>query len=64
MKIVGIILLVLEAVSIIGGIANGSLPEMIGNAEIIQLIGFLSPGIIGAILLAISAKRKKKKSNK
>lgn len=64
MKIAGIILLVLEVVSIIGGVANGSLSEMIGNAEIIQLIGFLSPGIIGAILLVISAKRKKKNTNK
>ena len=64
MKIAGIILIVLEAVSIAGAIANGSLPEIIGNAEIIKLIGFLLPGIIGAILLAVSAKKKKKKSSK
>lgn len=61
MKIAGIILLILQVIAIIGGIFNGSLPEMIRNAEIIQLIGFFFFGIIGAILLAVSVKKKNKK---
>ncbi len=64
MKIAGIILLVLEAIAIIGGIFNSSLPEMIGNGEFVTLIGFLLPGIIGAILLVVSINKKKKNASK
>lgn len=63
MKILGIILLILEVVAVIGGILNGSLSEMTGNAEFVKLIGFFIPGIIGAVLLSVSVCLKKK-SNK
>lgn len=58
MKIAGIILIVLEVIALAGGMANGSLSDMVSNGEFIVLIGFLLPGIIGAALL-IKAQNKK-----
>lgn len=58
MKIAGIILIVLEVLALVGGIANGSIPDMVNKGEFISLIGFFIPAIIGIILL-IKAKNKK-----
>lgn len=53
MKIVGIVLLCLQGVALLGGIANGSLLGMFtsGVMGFVKLIGFCLPAIIGIILL-------------
>jgi len=60
MKTVGIILLCVQAMAFLGGIANGSVNDMFtqGGRGIGQLLGFCLPGIIGTILI-IKAKKKK-----
>ncbi|MBE6784929.1 MAG: hypothetical protein E7538_01665 [Ruminococcaceae bacterium] len=63
MKKAGIILIVLQVIALVGGIAGGSLsltPNALGIAE---LLGFCLPGIIGVILL-IKAKKNNKEKNK
>lgn len=62
MKIAGIVLLCLQAVALLGGIANGSLVEMFtaGVMGIVQFVGFCLPAIIGVILL-LKAKKKSEK---
>ena len=59
MKKAGIVLICLQVLGVIGGIANGSLESMLsaGAGGIAQLIGFFLPGIIGVILL-VRAKKK------
>lgn len=59
MKIAGIVLLCLQAVALLGSIANGSLVRMTtsGATGFTQLIGFCLPAIIGVILL-VKAKKK------
>lgn len=67
MKIAGIVLLVIEAFGILMGIVNGTLVNMISSAVtspvyfISYMIGFLLPGIIGAVLLIFGIKRAKRK---
>ena len=59
MKKVGIVLLCLQGIALLGGIANGSLLGMFtsGVLGFAELIGFCLPGIIGAILLAKANKK-------
>lgn len=59
MKIAGIVLLCLQGVALLGGIANGSLVGMLssGVMGIVELIGFCLPGIIGVILLSKAKKK-------
>ena len=59
MKTAGIVLLCLQGVALLGGIANGSLQNMLtsGVRGFGNLIGFLLPTIIGVILL-MKAKKK------
>lgn len=67
MKIAGIILLVLQALAIVGNILNGSIGEMFADLSVYglaKLLGFFIPAIIGAILLAVGAKKSKKKTKK
>ena len=59
MKVIGIILLVLQAVSIYGSFVNGSIAYLFNN-NIFYLIGYFLPTIIGVILLT----KAKKKSDK
>ena len=62
MKIAGIVLLCLQAVALLGGIANGRLSEMFtgGVTSGVQFIGYCLPAIIGIILL-LKAKKKSEK---
>lgn len=62
MKIAGIVLLCLQGVALLGGIANGSLLAMFtsGVMGFLQLIGFCLPTVIGVFLLI----KAKKKTNK
>lgn len=54
MKVAGIVLLCLQGVALLGGIASGSLQGMFtsGVMGFAQLIGFCLPAILGIILLA------------
>lgn len=56
MKKVAIVLLVLQALDIFGGIVNGSLAGILTGGIPIML-GYFLPGIIGVILLVKSNKR-------
>lgn len=56
MKKVAIVLLVLQALAIFGGIVNGSLAGILTGGIPIML-GYFLPGIIGVILLVKSNKR-------
>lgn len=60
MKTVGIILLCVQVMAFLGGIANGSVNDMftLGGRGIGQLFGFYLPGIIGIVLI-IKVKKKK-----
>lgn len=64
MKIVGIILLILQALSVYGGIVNGTLLERTLNSGIVALFGYFIFGITGVILIVISIIRDKKKNKK
>lgn len=67
MKTAGIILLVLQAIGLIGSILNGQFSDMFTAFNLFsfaELLGFCLPGIIGAILLVIGLKKGKKKSSK
>lgn len=55
MKIAGIVLLCLQAVALLGAIANGSLIDM----GFFEFIGFCLPAIIGIILLLKANKKAK-----
>lgn len=59
MRKVGIVLIVLQVLAILGGIASGSLVGMLvsGPAGLFELAGFLLPGIIGLILLNKAKKK-------
>ncbi len=59
MKKASIVLFILQAIALIGGIANGSFSDMLssGVAGIFELIGFCIPGIIGAILYVKADKK-------
>lgn len=63
MKKAGIILICLQAVAFLGGIANGSLANMFssGSSGLIQLIGFCLPAIIGIVLIIKANKKSKSK---
>lgn len=60
MKIIGIILLVLQVLSLFGAVANGSIRFLV-TSGIPYAIGFFSPTIVAIILLRLSAKRAAKK---
>ena len=65
MKIAAIILFVFQACALMGSIVDNSIVELF-NIEpnilgIAELFGYFLPAIIGAILLAISQKKKDKK---
>lgn len=60
MKKAGIILLILQAFAIFGGVVNGNLERLFafdGLPAIFKLLGFFLPAIIGIILL-LRAKKK------
>lgn len=61
MKKVGIILICIQAVALLGGIANGSLSNMLssGFTGLLELIGFCLPAIIGIILIVKANKKSK-----
>lgn len=65
MKIAGIVLLCLQAVSIVGVIASGNLADLTDMITsnpmgILELLGFCLPTIIGVFLL-VKAKKKENK---
>lgn len=62
MKKVGIVLVCLQILVLIGGVANGTLMGMLasGPAGIFELIGYLLPGIIGLILINRAKKKEQK----
>lgn len=57
MKTVGIILLVIQALALVGGIASGQLMATLGSASFGFLIGFFLPGIVGLVLLNKAKKK-------
>ena len=59
MKKASIVLFILQAAALIGGIANGFFSGILssGISGIFQLIGFFIPGIIGAILFVKANKK-------
>lgn len=62
-KTVGIVLLCLQAVAILGSIANGELQNLMqlftaGPMGIVEVLGFFLPAIIGAILLIVDYKKR------
>ena len=64
-KIIGIVLLCLQAISILGIVANGELSNLTGYFTgglngIFEMLGFFLPAIIGIILLALDYMKKKK----
>ena len=67
MKIAGIILLVIQAIGLIGSILNGQFTDMFTAFNVFsfaELLGFCLPGIIGAVLLIIGIIKSKKKADK
>lgn len=61
MKVIGIILIVLQVLSLIGGgfpIAPGGIGYALG-----YYLGFFAPGIIGVILLIKGSKKKDDENN-
>lgn len=62
MKKVGIVLVCLQILVLVGGVANGTLMGMLasGTAGIFELIGYLLPGIIGLILINRAKKKEQK----
>ena len=63
MKKIGIVLLCLQVLSLLGGIANGSILGMLalgGTRGIGNLIGFFIPGILGVLLIIKSKKNTNK----
>ena len=64
-KIIGIVLLCLQAISILGIVANGELSNLTGYFTgglngIFEMLGFFLPAIIGVILLALDYMKKNK----
>lgn len=60
MKVIGIILLVLEALAIFGSVVNGEFVSLFtpnSLPSLLELLGFLLPAIIGIILLRKAAKK-------
>ena len=65
MKIAGIVLLIIQAIGLVGAILNGHFADIFSAFNIFslaELLGFCLPGIIGAILIVIGIKKAKKKS--
>ena len=68
MKIAAIILFVLQLLSVFGGIANGSLFDVIAGGFVggvpgfSRMLGYFFPAIIGAILMAKHSKREREKN--
>lgn len=63
MKIAGIILLVLQAISLLGAVANGSIATMFDFSSgyaLGELVGFFIPTIVGVFLLVKASKKAKK----
>lgn len=61
MKKIGIILLVLQGVALLGGVASGSIASTFsvnGAADIFRLLGYFLPAIIGVILINKAGKKK------
>ena len=66
MKVAGIILLVVQAISLLGSVANGSIGTLFdfgGVREICRLLGFFLPSIIGVVLLMKASKKKAEKED-
>lgn len=64
-KIIGIVLLCLQAVSIFGIVANGEIANLTsyftGDASgIFEMLGFFLPAIVGVVLLVLDYLKKKK----
>lgn len=58
MKKIGIVLLVLQVLTIAGGLSNGQFSLAVnGAADVIKLIGYFTPAIIGTILLVKAGKK-------
>lgn len=61
MKKVGIVLLVLEALAILGSAVTGQLADRFavsGGYDVGRLFGFLLPAIFGVVLIVLSARKK------
>lgn len=59
MKVIGIILLVLQCVSLFGSAMNGSLPYLFSRG-IPYLLGYFLPAIIGIFLLVKASNKESK----
>ena len=63
MKKAAIVLFILQAIAVFGGIVGGNDVFNVTNfSDVLTLIGFFSPTIIGVILF-VKAKKKEKKSD-
>ncbi|MBQ7328910.1 MAG: hypothetical protein IJX01_03285 [Oscillospiraceae bacterium] len=63
-KIIGIVLLCLQAVSILGTVANGEIANLTsyftgGASGIFEMLGFFLPAIVGIALLVLDHLKKK-----
>lgn len=64
-KIIGIVLICLQAVSILGVVANGEISNLTGYftggvSGIFEMLGFFLPAIIGVVLLVLDHLKKNK----
>lgn len=59
MKIAGIVLLVLQVLALVGGIASGQLMATLSSGSPAFLLGFFLPAIIGVVLLNKAKKKGK-----
>ena len=64
-KIIGIVLLCLQAVSILGIVANGEIANLTsyftgGVSGIFEMLGFFLPAIIGIVLIVLDHLKKSK----
>lgn len=57
MKIAGIVLLVLQVLGLVGGLASGQLMATLSSGSPAFLLGFFLPGIIGLVLLNKAKKK-------
>ncbi|MDO4343604.1 MAG: hypothetical protein Q4C50_02250 [Eubacteriales bacterium] len=58
MKKVAIVLLVIQVLALLGGLAGGSLERIFGGG-IFMTLGYFAPAIIAVILLVVNAKKEK-----
>ena len=66
MKVAGVILLVLQAISLLGSVANGDIGALFNFGrvrEIGRLLGFFLPSIIGVVLLMKASKNNAEKED-